>query len=82
VVAGVETILGFITTHWKTILIIMGLAVAGVTAYTVASAVVQAQPAFVQAIQITAYAIPVLVYSLVIQFIFQMISTIRELFRR
>jgi len=79
---ALETILGFIATHWKTILIIMGLAVAGVTAYTIASSVLQAQPAITQAIQITAYAIPVLVYSLVIQFIFQMISMIRELFRR
>ena len=79
---ALETILGFIATHWKTILIIMGLAVAGVTAYTIASSVLQAQPAITQAIQISAYAIPVLVYSLVIQFIFQMISMIRELFRR
>jgi hypothetical protein len=81
-VVGLEAIFKFIATHWKSIMVLLGLTVAGATAYSLAGAVLQAQPAFVQAIQITAYAIPVLVYSLVIQFIFQMISTIREFFRR
>lgn len=76
-----ETILQFIVSNWKSILAIMGLAVAGVTAYTVAGSILQAQPVITQAIQITAYAIPMLVYSLVIQFIFQMINMIRGFFR-
>jgi hypothetical protein len=78
----IETILTFIATHWKSILALMGLAVAGVTAYSVAGAVVQAQPAITQAISITSYAIPVLVYSLVLQFVFQMISTIMSTIKR
>ena len=71
-----STILGFISTYWKQILVAMGLAVAGVVAYSVASSVLQTQPAMTQAIQMSTYAIPMLVYAFTIQMIFQMISTI------
>ncbi len=79
-------LLKFIQAHWKSILGLAGLAgavgVIGATAYTLAGAVVQAQPAIAQAIQISAYAIPVLIYSLVLQFVFQLISMIREMWTR
>jgi hypothetical protein len=81
-----KALLDIIRAHWKSILGLAGLAggiaVIGATAYSLAGAVVQAQPAITQAIQISAYAIPVLVYSLVLQFVFQLISMIREIMAR
>lgn len=74
--AYVFTIMRFISMYWKQILTIMGLAVAGTVAYSVASSALQAQPAITQAIQMSTYAIPMLVYAFTIQMIFQMISTI------
>jgi len=67
---------------WKTIAQIIGLAVLGVAAGVVSYSLIRAQPAFAQAISIAAYAIPVAAYALVLQLVFQLISTIREVFAR
>ena len=75
-----QAILTWIASNWRLIATLIGLAVMGVVGYTVGSAVVQAQPAFTQAISITAYVIPMMAYMMAIQLVFQAISTIREFF--
>jgi len=75
-----EVILGYISSNWRSIATIIGLAVLGSVAYTVGSAVVQSQPAFTQAFSITAYVIPLIVYMMAIQFVFNAISMIKEYF--
>jgi hypothetical protein len=81
-----QAVLAWIASNWKVILTLVGI---GVTSYvavsvaqTLSQAVAQAQPAFTQAIQITAYAIPVIAYSLVLRLVFDTISMIREVFAR
>jgi len=75
-----EAILVWIGENWRIIASIIGLAVIGTAAYTVGSAVVQSQPAFTQAISITAYVIPLMAYMMAIQFVFNAISMIKEYF--
>lgn len=77
-----SAVLEWIAANWRIIAYLMGLAVLGVTAYSVGSAVVQAQPAFTQAVSIAAYAIPLMVYIMAIQFVLQTISMIREFFSK
>jgi len=74
--------LPLLAVSWKTIAQIIGLAVLGVAAGVISYSLIQAHPAFTQAISIAAYAIPVAVYILVLQLVFQLISTIREVFAR
>lgn len=66
---------------WKAILAVMGLVVAGTATYTLTQGVLQAQPAFTQAVQITAYVIPFMVYMMAFQLTFQMISMITSMFK-
>jgi len=77
-----ELIFGFITRYWRAILIAMGLGVAGVAAYSVAKSITGAQPAIEQAISISAYVIPVMVYGMTFMFLMQMFTTMREMFKR
>jgi len=80
--SAVVGILSWIAQNWKVIAILIGLAVLGVTAYTVSTSIVQAQPAFQQAISITAYVIPTMAYMFAIQLVFQAINTVREFFEK
>lgn len=80
-VSPMGTLLTWIAKNWKVILALIGIATAGVTAGIVVQTVSQVQPALAQALQITVYAIPVAVYSLVLTFVFQLISQIREMFK-
>lgn len=66
---------------WKAILAIMGLAVAGATAYTLSQSVIQAQPTITQAIAITSYVIPFMAYMFVFQILMSFIASIREMFK-
>jgi len=74
--------LPLLAVSWKTVAQIIGLAVLGIAAGVVSYSLIQAHPAFTQAMSIAAYAIPVAAYALVLQLVFQLISTIRELFGR
>ena len=75
-------VLAWIAANWRTIATLIGLAVMGYVAYqtaqAVGGAVVQAQPALTQAIQLASYAIPLMVYMMTFQMMFQTISMIRE----
>ena len=77
-----QAILTWIASNWRIIAALIGLAVMGVAGYTVGSAIVQAQPAFQQAISIATYAIPLMAYMMAIQFVFQTISMVREFFSK
>jgi hypothetical protein len=83
---AIATVLAWVASNWKVILTLVGIGVASYVAISVAQtlsqAVAQAQPALTQAIQITAYAIPILTYSLVMRIVFDTISMIREVFAR
>jgi hypothetical protein len=83
---SVATVLAWVASNWKAILTLIGIGVASYVAVSVAQtlsqAVAQAQPALTQAIQITAYAIPVIAYSLVMRIVFDTISMIRDIFAR
>lgn len=78
----VAGILQWIASNWKVILALMGIAVTGAVAGTVIYSTVQAQPAITQAIAIASYAIPMMVYIMVFQFVLQLISMIRETFSK
>jgi len=80
-ISPLATLLYFIQQHWKTILTIIGLALAGFTAYQIGGAVAQAQPVITQAIAISSYAIPLMVYMMVFQMMFQLITTIKDMFK-
>lgn len=82
-IAGVLT---WLASHWRLILALVGLAVGSyvivVAGQTVGGAIAQTQPVLTQALSITYYAIPMMVYMMVFQMIMTTISTFREVFRK
>ena len=73
--------LAWLSRNWTVIARLIGLGVVAVAGYEVGKAVVGAAPAFEQAISITAYAIPVMVYGMVFNMLISMFRTISESMR-
>ena len=71
----------WLSRNWSLIARLIGLGVIAVAGYEVGKAVVGAAPAFEQAVSITAYAIPVMVYGLVFNMLIGMFRAISESMR-
>ena len=68
----------WLSRNWSLIARLIGLGVIAVAGYEIGKAVVSATPAFEQAISITAYAIPVMVYGLVFNMLIGIFRSISE----
>jgi len=78
---AVAEALVWLSRNWSLIARLIGLGVVAVAGYEVGKAVVGAAPAFEQAVSITAYAIPVMVYGMVFNMLISMFRTISESIR-